>query len=417
MGYKADLDRYYEEAINFAKYFGMDTTSAYSTVDGSFDAFRHAYASARATQEYGENLAEWASWYRESILGGGSLSGGSARDMDVANDAVGRSFAGEVTNPYETAQRALRALVNGELTVINPPSREDLVILKNPRNFSECFGPEVPIDMWPLDRAFAPDPNNPYKEFDHDAVLAKIWTKPISQIQPNDTVASFDKGGHLVPGIVSRTMSNEAKNILDFHGTRVTPGHVYYRPDSKKSHKFETLIDILRDDGVIQKQNGTLIRAATGEEVGGRRDRFVKAVTGSLNLDGSVDTKDEGRIRLGTRFVVDRGDGPMVWCVADLIEAGGGIVGDDELIRVGDVGPVPFYWEFDAILPKPEDFVLACSGTSLIEIYEAGEWEGERPHMPAPLVRDGGPVQPLPQAKLAGMPRNEPLNVKHKPRE
>ncbi|QBY00592.1 hypothetical protein E2K80_07430 [Rhodophyticola sp. CCM32] len=47
-------------------------------------------------------------------------------------------------------------------------------------------------------------------------------------------VLSFDKDEDLVPGKVTRTFQNDAKIILDFHGTFVTPGHVYYRHDSKK---------------------------------------------------------------------------------------------------------------------------------------------------------------------------------------
>ena len=116
--------------------------------------------------------------------------------------------------------------------------------------------------------------------------------------------------------------------------------------------------------------------------------------------DGSVIAKDRGRIRLGTRFVFD---GKRSYCVADLIKAGGGIVGEDELIRVGDSAPVPFLWDQDDTLPRPEDFVLTCSDTTLEDIYKAAEWEGQRPHMPAPIVMDGGPVQPLSQTHLAAM--------------
>lgn len=60
--------------------------------------------------------------------------------------------------------------------------------------------------------------------------------------------------------------------------------------------------------------------------------------------------------------------------VADLIEAGGGTVGEDELIRVSDdCHGMPFHWEFGDMLPQHEDFVLACSGTTLEDIYKAGD--------------------------------------------
>ncbi|WP_232716648.1 hypothetical protein, partial [Epibacterium ulvae] len=276
----------------------------------------------------------------------------------------------------------------------------------------ECFSGEVPIDMWPLDPDLEPGPDGIY---DQDTVRAKVWKKPIELIEVGDLVVSFDDNDNLVPGPVTRTFQNDAKILLDFFGTRVTPGHVYYRPDSNKSHKFETLIDVLRDDGVIQHQDGTLIRAATNVPVGDLRDGFVKTIAGTRRPDGSVDAKDQGRIRLGTRFLVGEGKERKAWDVADLIKAGGGVVGDDELIRVGDSEPMPFHWEFGDTLPKPEDFVLACSDTTLEDIYKAAEWESQGPRLPAPVVLDRGPVQPLKGTALSAMPRNEPFDVTHAP--
>ena len=266
--------------------------------------------------------------------------------------------------------------------------------------------------MWPLDPDLKPGPDGIY---DQDAVRAKIWKKPIELIEVGDIVVSFDDNDNLVPGPVTRTFQNDAKILLNFHGTRVTPGHVYYRPDSKKSYKYETLIDVLRDDGVIKHQDGTLIRAATNVPVDSARDGFVKAVTGTRKADGTFEQKDGGRIRLGTRFLIGKGKERRSWAAADLIERIGGVVGDDELIRVGDSAPMPFLWEFGDTLPKPEDFVLACSGTTLEDIYKAAEWESQGPRLPAPMVLDRGPVQPLKGAALSAMPRNEPLNVAHAP--
>ncbi|WP_299681381.1 hypothetical protein [uncultured Roseobacter sp.] len=272
---------------------------------------------------------------------------------------------------------------------------------------SECFGPDTAIDMWPLDPEFAPDPRNPNKIFDQDAVRAKIWKKPIVMIRKGDVVVSFDKNDNLMPGRVTRTFENDSKILLDCFGTRVTPGHVYFRPDSEKADKFECLLDILRDDGMIQNVEGKNIRAATNVPVGDPRDGFVWAIT-QERKDGFLVEKERGRIRLGTRFIVD---GKTSQCVADVIAAKGGTVGDDELIRVGDAAPAPFVWEHGATLPKPEDFVLLASGTTLIDIYKAGEWESRRPQMPAPMVMDGGPVQPLSATAHSAMPRNQPLGL------
>lgn len=273
-----------------------------------------------------------------------------------------------------------------------------------------CFGPEVPIDMWPLDPDLKPGRDGLYDQVE---VRAKIWKKPIELIRVGDIVVSFDGNDNLIPGRVTRTMTKEVTILLDFHGTRVTPGHVYHRPDSKKPHKFEALIDILRDDGVIKHQDGTLIRAATNVPVGSPRDGFVRAITGTRKADGTFESKGEGRIRLGTRFLHGTGTERKSFAVADLIEAGGGVVGEDELIRVGEGAAMPFHWEFGNLLPKPEDFVLACSGTTLEDIYKAAEWESQGPRLPAPMVLDRGPVQPLKGAALSAMPRNEPLNVVH----
>ncbi|MFV0334081.1 MAG: hypothetical protein ACK5JR_08440 [Tropicimonas sp.] len=124
----------------------------------------------------------------------------------------------------------LGVIVNGE--PLGPGGRFSI----HPQNGLEiiesnsCFGPEVPIDMWPLDPDLKPGPNGIY---DQDEVRAKIWKKPIELIRVGDIVVSFDENDNLVPGPVTRTFENSAKILLKFHGTRVTPGHVYYRPDSK----------------------------------------------------------------------------------------------------------------------------------------------------------------------------------------
>lgn len=268
--------------------------------------------------------------------------------------------------------------------------------------FEECFGSGTPIGMWPLDTLLKPGAEGVY---DQDKVRAKIWTKSIEKIRIEDCVVSFDEKGNLVPGRVTKTFQNDVKILLDFFGTRVTPGHVYYRTDSKKAHKFETLIDVLRDDGVIQNVEGVDIRAATGLPTSDARDGFVWAVTGQLSEGSdSVAVVEQAKIRRGTRVITDDG---RDLCVEDFIVAGGGTVNEDGFVCIGDQ-QMPFHWIFGDTLPKPEDYVLQRSGTTLEEIYKASEWEDQRPHMPVPMVRDGGPVQPLSQAGLSAMPANAP---------
>lgn len=300
----------------------------------------------------------------------------------IVNHELVHIFGDPEDNPNHNA---ITNAINGE-TFGGPARSDDYLDTITQSEF--CFGPEVPIDMWPLDPDLKPGPDGLY---DQDAVRAKVWKKPIEQIRVGDIVVSFDDDGNLVPGPVTRTFQNGAKILLNFHGTHVTPGHVYYRPDSKKAYKYETLIDVLRDDGVIKHQDGTLIRAATNAPVDSPRDGFVRAVTGKRKADGTVVQNDAGRIRLGTRFLVGTGKERRSFAVADLIEYGGGVVGDDELIRVGDGDPMPFHWDFGDTLPQPEDFVLACSGTTLEDIYNAAEWESQGPRLPAPMVLDRGP--------------------------
>ncbi len=69
--------------------------------------------------------------------------------------------------------------------------------------------------------------------YDQDEVRAKIWRKPIELVRAGDLVVAFDDDHNLVPGPVTRTMTNDAKILLNFFCTRVTPGHVYYRPTAR----------------------------------------------------------------------------------------------------------------------------------------------------------------------------------------
>lgn len=203
--------------------------------------------------------------------------------------------------------------------------------------------------------------------------------KPIENIIPGDMVLSFDERGKLVPGEVTRTKTNEATMILDFHGTKVTPGHVYWCTDGTFAGQFVTLIDILRSDGAVQREDGTSIRATTGAELGSDEDRFVEAITGIQRPDGSIEVRDSARLRLGTRVILD--DGADL-CIADLIRAGGGTVNEAGLIVTEDTPEgMPLQWPFSQSLPKPEDYILSRSRLTLPEIFTAAEWEDQRPVM------------------------------------
>ncbi len=98
--------------------------------------------------------------------------------------------------------------------------------------------------------------------------LADGTTKPIAAIRPGDMVLSPDRTGTLVPARVTRTFVNDVAHVLDFHGTGVTPGHVFLCGAGRFQGRHVPLIDILRDDGAVVRQDGSLMRASTGCAVG-----------------------------------------------------------------------------------------------------------------------------------------------------
>lgn len=228
--------------------------------------------------------------------------------------------------------------------------------------------------------------------------------RPIERIRPGDEVLSYDATGALVPARVTRTFQKQAKHILDFHGTMVTPGHVYYCSEGRFAGQHVPLLDILRSDGGIQTQEGVNLRASTQAEIGSPLDQMIAVVAGERTGDGQAQVVEEGQIRLGTRYILE--DGHDI-SIAELIAAAGGRVTKDGLIAQVGAEPAPFHWPFSARLPKPEDYVLQRSALTLNEIYQVSEWE-QQPRMPTPVMGDLGPVEPVGETVLQAMPPNVP---------
>ncbi|MEM8794319.1 MAG: Hint domain-containing protein [Pseudomonadota bacterium] len=206
--------------------------------------------------------------------------------------------------------------------------------------------------------------------------------KPIEEIVSGDLVLSYDKDGELVPGRVTRTFQNRSKHILDLFGLMTTPGHVTYCADGKFAGRHVPVIDILRSDGALMREDGTKVRAATGCELGTDGDDLIWAIAGDKNTDGTANAKERGLIRAGTRFILENGKD---FSVLELIEAAGGMITEDGFIQTSEEGEkMPFHWRFTESLPKPEDYVLQRSQISLAEIYGADEWEAVPPQMPRP---------------------------------
>jgi hypothetical protein len=169
-------------------------------------------------------------------------------------------------------------------TVVNDTVRAYSI---NP--FGKCFLPHTPI------------------------TLADGTTRPIAAIRPGDMVLSPDRTGILVPARVTRTFVNDVAHVLDFHGTGVTPGHVFLCGAGRFQGRHVPLIDILRDDGAVVRQDGSLMRASTGCAVGSDADRLIEVVA----ADGTG-----GRLRAGMGVAGATGEAT----VATLIAQAGGVI-------------------------------------------------------------------------------------------
>lgn len=114
-GFSELYNRYLLEADAYAGKFGLDRKTA--TTDGHWDAFRHAYASAAMTKEYGRLAAHLFGDVKE-VHGDLFQSQKSfSKHMDRWNNAVGRRLATGATDQDEIARRIYDALRNGDLMI------------------------------------------------------------------------------------------------------------------------------------------------------------------------------------------------------------------------------------------------------------------------------------------------------------
>lgn len=237
--------------------------------------------------------------------------------------------------------------------------------------------------------------------------------KPIEQIEAGDIVVSYDKDGNLKPGRVKRTMTNRSKQILDVHGLMVTPGHATLCGDGRFNGQHVPILDILRSDGALVREDGTKIRAGTGCRLGTMGDRMMTAIIGEQRPDGLVRIAEVGQIRAGTRFITEDGEDVSV---LDMILKSGGRLTEDGMIQTSANGPkMPFRWTFTPNLPKPEDYVLQRSATHLQDIYQANEWESVRPSMPIPMGGEAGATISKHPTIVAAAPVNVPLALRNRP--
>jgi hypothetical protein len=120
MSYSDLYNRYMQEANAYAQQYGLDPST---THNGAWDAFRHAYASAEMTREYGSAVAHAAGELNE-IRGDIKHNQPSwERNMDEWNNAVGRETGKKSTSSADSAQRVYDALKRRDLITdpINDP--------------------------------------------------------------------------------------------------------------------------------------------------------------------------------------------------------------------------------------------------------------------------------------------------------
>jgi hypothetical protein len=108
-------------------------------------------------------------------------------------------------------------------------------------------------------------------------------------------VLSPDKTGTLVPARVTRTFVNDVAHVPDFHGTGVTPGHVFLCGAGRFKGRHVPLLDILRNDGAVVRQDGSLMRASIGCTVGSEADALVKS--SALRGAGTMVPRDYREVR------------------------------------------------------------------------------------------------------------------------
>lgn len=210
--------------------------------------------------------------------------------------------------------------------------------------------------------------------------MADGSTRPIAEISPGDWVVSFDQTAHggrggLVPRRVTAVHVNKARHLLNFHGTRVTPGHVFLRAEGG----FAPLLDILRADGAVVDAKGQTIRACTGFPVGSAEDAEIEILFYPHGADGPT---IPGKLRGGTRLRMREGSDETETLLEMLARHGCELLSDGTVRKPGrEAGPLP--WPGAPV--EPYAHLLRVSGyRSLEQLYDdPASWEGRDPRLPA----------------------------------
>lgn len=182
-----------------------------------------------------------------------------------------------------------------------------------------------------------------------------VW-KPIETVAVGDYVLAFDPScssgrNELKKSLVTQVQTREVEETLDFHGTIVTPGHVFLSGDGT----FKKLADILEEDGTVVREDGTVIRARTNCPVGSENDRAVPL----RYTDPETGKVETASIRAGAPFAAD---GDKVVTVAEAMRKIGYELGTDGLFVDLDGNKVPAQWPWG----RPEPTNLAENRVSFV---------------------------------------------------
>ena len=205
--------------------------------------------------------------------------------------------------------------------------------------------------------------------------LADGSSKPIEQIKIGDEVLAYDaadrKGqGELSPRRVTRTYATPDKLVIDFHGLKVTPGHVFLCGDGEFAGQHRMLMEILRSDGTIVSADGTVLRAATNAPLESREDAFLQV---AYLTDGNDALLQSGKMRAGTLILTSEGESKTV--LACLEEDGYRFDAETGLVAKEGEEPHPLYWYGE--IPRPEDYVLKRSELTDADLYAEPDYRPE----------------------------------------
>lgn len=229
----------------------------------------------------------------------------------------------------------LKELLNGD-ELSDAAKRDISALLENQRDFCFAAGTEVMTG---------------------DGALVNI-----EDVRVGDTVMAFDPGeldAGLDPCQVTQTHVNSVEHLLDVAGLKVTPGHVFLCGDGPNKGQFEPLIDIIRRDGALVKDDGALVRPSINAPVGSPSDREVQL----RYITAPDDEPKPAKLRAGTRLILTDGEVTL----SDVLAQQGLRLTDDGLVKRDGAAPAPLNWFGSP--PRPEDYILAKSGLCLDELY------------------------------------------------